>query len=103
MLAIESRFDVGVLNVAGLSALPVQPESDPFNFVTRISVPVLMLNGRYDYVFPLETSSRPMFELLGTATEHKRHVVSESGHFVPEAQRVRETLAWLDRYLGLVR
>ena len=103
MLAIEPRLRTGILYVAGFSTLPVQPEADPFNFVSRVSVPVLMLNGRYDYVFPLETSATPMFEMLGTPVEHKHHIISEGGHFVPHTQLVRESLAWLDRYLGPVR
>ena len=61
-----------------------------------------MLNGRYDALRPLETSQRPMFELLGTPAEHKRHVVFEGGHFVPRHQLIQETVDWLDRYLGPV-
>ena len=62
-----------------------------------------MLNGRYDFFFPYETSQKPMFELLGTPSEHKRQVVYETGHSVPRKELVKESLDWLDRYLGPVR
>lgn len=103
MLAVEERFKVGVLYVAGLMLQRAQPEVDPFNFLPRATVPVLMLNGRYDFFFPLETSQKPFFELLGTPPEHKKMFVYEKGHSVPRTELIKETLNWLDRYLGPVR
>lgn len=58
-----------------------------------------MLNGEYDIVFPLETSQRPMFQLLGTDPEHKRHYVAPAGHSVARDELIRETLDSFDRYL----
>jgi pimeloyl-ACP methyl ester carboxylesterase len=66
----------------------------------KVNVPVLMLNGQFDNLGPLETSVRPFFALLGTAEPDKRHVVTEGGHFVPRAVLIRETLDWLDKYQG---
>jgi eukaryotic-like serine/threonine-protein kinase len=100
LLAVEPRLKVGVLHVAGLKFQRALPEADPVNFVRRITIPVLMLNGKYDQFFPLETSQIPLFQMLGTPPEHKRHVVYEAGHFVPRPQLAKETLDWLDRYLG---
>ena len=65
-------------------------------------VPVLFLSGRYDDVFPLETSAQPYFDWLGTPAQHKRHVIYETQHFVPRAEQIKETLNWLDRYFGAV-
>lgn len=65
-----------------------------------------MLNGRYDPGFPLEESARPMFRLLGTPEEHKDLVEFDSGHYIHPFKRnklIKETLDWLDRYLGSVR
>jgi dienelactone hydrolase len=103
MLALEPRFKVAVLNVPGLSMLPMRPEEDPVNFLPRVRIPVLMLSGRYDSSFPLELSQKPFFQLLGTPMEMKRHVLDEGGHFLPRPMMVRESLAWLDRYLGAVQ
>ena len=43
---------------------------------------VLMLNGRYDFVEPVETAQRPMVDLLGTPPADKRHVTFDTGHAV---------------------
>jgi eukaryotic-like serine/threonine-protein kinase len=103
MPAVEPRLKAAVLLVAGLSPNPVLPEADPFNFLPHISIPVLMLNGRFDHFFPVETSQVPMFRLLGTAPENKRQLVYDAGHLVPRSQVIKETLDWFDRYLGPVQ
>ena len=61
-----------------------------------------MLNGKYDFFFPYETSQLPFYKLLGTPKEHKELFVYDGGHIVPRTALVKETLAWLDRYLGPV-
>jgi pimeloyl-ACP methyl ester carboxylesterase len=103
LLALEPRFKVAVLNVPGLSMLPMRPEEDPVNFLPRIHIPVLMLSGRYDSGFPLELSQKPFFRLLGSPPAMKKHVLDEGGHFLPRPMMVRESLAWLDQYLGPVQ
>ena len=66
-------------------------------------MPVLLLGGRNDFYFPVETSQVPLFKLLGTPAEHKRHVIFEgAGHVPPRIEVIREILDWLDRYLGPV-
>ncbi len=99
-LATDDRFKAAVLHVAGLRFPRSMPEADTFNFVPRVKVPVLMLNGRYDHYFPVETAQKPMFRLLGTPDADKKWIVYDGGHFVPRDELVKETLAWLDRYLG---
>jgi serine/threonine protein kinase/pimeloyl-ACP methyl ester carboxylesterase len=83
------------------------PEADGINFAPRVKMPVLMLNGRYDFIFPVEASQIPMFQFLGSAAKDKRHVVFETGHgtlpsLTFRASVIRETLDWLDHYLGPV-
>jgi dienelactone hydrolase len=102
MLAVETRFKAGVLYVAGLEFRQPLPEVDPVNFLPRIKTPVLMLNGKYDFFFPYETSQLPFYTLLGTPKENKQILVYEGGHSVPTTQLIKESLAWLDRYLGPV-
>lgn len=43
-----------------------------------------------------------MFDLLGTPEEHKKRLVYPGGHSVPRTEMIRESLAWLDEYLGKV-
>jgi pimeloyl-ACP methyl ester carboxylesterase len=96
--AVEPRIRVSVLQVAGLDFPPVRPEADPINYLPRIRIPTLMINGRYDFYFPIETSQVPMFRLLGTPADQKRHIVEEGSHFVPRVRLIQESLAWLDKY-----
>lgn len=101
--AVEKRIKVVVLNVGGLGMTKTLPEVDPFHFLPHITQPVLMLNGKHDMFFPLETSQKPMFDLLGTAKEDKLIKIYESGHLVPRSEFVKETLFWFDKYLGPVK
>jgi dipeptidyl aminopeptidase/acylaminoacyl peptidase len=103
IVAVEPRLKAAILLSGGLRRLGYPPEVEPLNFVPRIKVPVLLLAGRNDFIFPVETSQAPLFKLLGTPAEHKRHVVFEdAGHVPPRIEVIRETLDWLDRYLGPV-
>jgi len=101
MPAVEPRIRVNVLYVAGLDFEPARPEVEPINFIPRIRIPTLMVNGRYDFFFPLETSQIPMFRLLGTPADQKRHVVEDGSHFVPRTRLIQEVLTWLDKYQPL--
>ena len=101
-VAVEPRFRTAVLYVAGLGMASIRPEIDPVNFLPRIHVPVLMLSGKYDSVFPYELSQKPFFRLLGSPAADKKQIVFEGGHFLPRPKLVSETLSWLDHYLGPV-
>ena len=101
VLAMEPRFEVAVLQLAGLPYRDLLPEVDPVNFVSRIKIPVLMLEGRYDHLFPVEQSQEPMMALLGSPPDQKRSVLFDAGHGpLPRGQVIHETLGWLDKYLG---
>jgi eukaryotic-like serine/threonine-protein kinase len=103
MPAVEKRLKVIVLNVGGMEMEKTLPEVDQINYLPRITQPILMLNGKYDMFFPVETSEKPMFALLGTAPEDKKNIIYESGHLVPRTDFMRETLNWYDKYLGPVK
>jgi dienelactone hydrolase len=103
--AVEERLRASILVVGGLKDnLKARPEADEINYVTRVKVPTLMLNGKYDiYSFPYETAVKPMYELLGTAKEDKQLILFETDHFVPRNELIKHTLGWLDKYLGPVK
>ena len=103
MLAVENRFKAAVLAAGGCNNQKILPEADPMNFASRVKVPVLMINGRYDFVVPLETCQEPMFRLFGVPDQDKRHVLFDTGHAPPQLPVMKETLNWLDHYLGPVK
>ena len=47
-------------------------------------------------------SAKPMVDVLGTPAEHKFQKVYDTDHFVPRNELIKESLAFLDRYLGPV-
>ena len=103
MISMEPRIKLGVLVGGGFDFGKPFPEVDPINFAPHVQVPVLMVNGRYDFYFPIESSQKPMFFSLGTPAKDKRHVVFETGHVPPNDLMIKEILDWLDRYQGPAR
>ncbi len=105
MIATEPRLKAGVLLLGGLCAYKTHPASDPANFAPRVTIPILMLNNPEDSVFPLETAQKPLFNLLGTPPEQKKHLFLPGEHGIAWAGREqyhKAILDWLDRYLGKV-
>jgi dienelactone hydrolase len=103
LLAVEPRVKAAALLSGGL--MPGQPrEVDAWNFAPRYRVPTLMLNGKDDFIFPYETSQKPLFEMLGTPAADKKLVLYEGGHRNPVTRPdlLGEIIAWFDRYLGPV-
>ena len=110
LLALELRLKLGVLVVGGLNfarsngdLLP--PESSNATYAPRVKVPVLMVNGRDDAMFPYETSQLPLFNLLGSPPEKKKHKTYPGGHFVFGwyDELARDTHDWFDEQFGPVR
>jgi eukaryotic-like serine/threonine-protein kinase len=105
LLSRETQFKAAVfLSGAMPRHFRVMPESNPVNFASHVTIPILMINGKYDSIStPQEQES--MFQLLGTPIGRKKRVLVESGHSVsaPEVLNtaVRETLNWFDHFLGL--
>ena len=105
-IALDPRLKAGVLLMGGLGAGRPAPEVDTFNFAPRVHVPILMLNGDQDFIFPLQTSQRALFQTLATPVADKRHVLYPGGHEIAATQRsqiIQEVVGWLDRYLGRVQ
>ena len=93
---------MAVFEAAGLT-YGVLPEAQPANFAPHVKVPVLMVNGKYDFGVSA-AAQQHFFDILGTDPARKKHVVLEGGH-VPQDVRglFREVLAWYDTYLGPVK
>jgi len=97
--AVEERLGASVL-VAGHMNPRGRPEANSLSYVSRVTIPTLMLNGKHDIYADAEI--RPMIELLGAPEEDKRLILYDTDHIPPRAEYIKETLAWLDKYLGPV-
>jgi serine/threonine protein kinase/dienelactone hydrolase len=100
-MVVEDRIKASVMNCGGFIPGSFRPEINEINYLPRVKTPTLMLNGKYDLIF-LDTNSRLMFDRLGTAKKHKKQILYDVGHNVPRNELIKETLRWLDEYLGPV-
>ncbi|MCJ7485196.1 MAG: protein kinase, partial [Candidatus Aminicenantes bacterium] len=100
--AVEERLKASILLPGGLMG-GGRPEVHPINYVTRVKIPTLSLNGRYDSNRPYETFVKPLIDLLGTPEEDKELKLYDTDHIPPRNEFVKEILAWLDKYLGPVK
>lgn len=101
---LQNRLKTAIFLDGGFFFGKFPPGVDPVDFAPRLKIPVLMVNGRYDFTFP-KTAQDPLFKMIGTSATEKRHVVMESPHdvTVQREELVKETLSWLDKYLGPVQ
>jgi len=100
--AIENRLKVNIIMAGGLTDTG-RPEVHPINYVSRITIPTLILSGKYDSLARYETSSKPLYDLLGTQPKHKEQKLYNTDHVPPRNEFIKEILSWLDKYLGPVR
>ncbi len=101
----QQRLRAVILLDGGLFLSPQVAGADQVDFAPRLTRPVLMVNGRYDFSFSVDRSQLPLFRMLGTPAADKEHVELETPHDV-RADRpalVKNVLGWLDRYLGPIR
>ena len=96
MVATEPRLKLAIFHVGGFYFQHARPEAEAINFAPRVHVPSLMLNGRFDFFYPEQTSQRFMFDLIGVPSSDKRWMVYNTSHALPRAEMAQETLAWLD-------
>jgi formylglycine-generating enzyme required for sulfatase activity/dienelactone hydrolase len=102
LLAVEDRIKIGILVAGGLFLHRSLPEADVFNFAPYARQPMLMVNGRYDWFYPIDGTQVPLFGALGSQPKDKRHAVFDTGHVPPNDLLMKEILDWLDHYLGPV-
>jgi eukaryotic-like serine/threonine-protein kinase len=103
MVAVEPRVKAAVLSSGGVMGND-PPEVNSWNFAPHVNVPVLMLNGRDDFIFPLELNQKVLFRALGTKDADKKHVFYDGGHrnLITRPDLIGEMLDWFDKYLGPV-
>ncbi|HZR23454.1 MAG TPA: protein kinase [Vicinamibacterales bacterium] len=100
ILAVEPRIKAAVLWAGGLATVPRPAEIDQINYVTRVRVPLLLMNGRDDFQYPVDAAQLPFMRLLGTPDADKQHKLFDGGHVFPFARIQGDTIAWFDKYFG---
>ena len=98
--AVEDRLKASVLLSGRFRASQPRREAAPASYAPRVRTPTLMLNGKYDR--RIDAGIWPMFDLLGTPAEDKHIELYETDHIPSRVDFIKETIAWLDKYLGPV-
>jgi len=97
--ALDTRIKVNVLVSGGITPGGLQ-EANVGSFISRINQPTLMIDGEFDSIFGIE-NIRTMYENIGA--KEKSLKLFDSDHIPPRYGMVKETLTWLDKYLGPVK
>jgi dienelactone hydrolase len=98
--AVEKRLKVSILLAAGGDPRG-RPEVNLVNYLPRVRIPTLIINGKYD-IYMTNDNLMAFYDLLGSRVNEKDLRFTESGHTPSRNEVVKQTLAWLDRYLGPV-
>jgi eukaryotic-like serine/threonine-protein kinase len=101
LTAIEARYKTLVFESAGLEKdfRTRINETSPIKFASQIRTQKLVINGRYDETFPLNTDAKPLFKLL---REPKKIILYDGGHIPTVEFFVPTVNNWLDETLGNV-
>jgi hypothetical protein len=95
---VEPRIKVNVFIGGGVSETG-RSEVNPWKFAPRVKVPTLMINGRFDSIFPISLCIEPFYNALGAEVGQKKLVLFDTDHIPPRDGMVAETLKWFDKYL----
>ena len=105
LLAYEPRVKASILWSGGFFVIEDQRSIDNrIGLARRMTVPILMLGGSRDSAIPVDPNQRALFRFFGTPEQDKRMQVYEgAGHWpLPMNDVIRESVDFLDRYLGPV-
>lgn len=104
ILAIESRFRMGMIVSTGLTpSTMLPPEIHQIDYLARVTQPVLFVTGRNDLTMSYNEFQRPFFDALATPDTDKRHIALDSGHLPPGyVELSRHLVRWIDRWFGPV-
>lgn len=99
--AVDARYRTAIYVAIGVRPdwLKWADEAQPMNFAPHIKVSKFLIKGEFDEAHPLETESRPLFELM---TEPKTLDLVESGHLPPPRLLSPRAIKWLDQVFGPV-
>ena len=99
MAGVPNRLRSGLISPGFYPRWP--PEYSQVNFAPRISVPVLIQTGKYDFLTSMEKGLEPLRDLFGTSPKDKRLMFYEGGHSIWwRMDRARDEFDFLDKYLG---
>jgi cephalosporin-C deacetylase-like acetyl esterase len=95
---VETRIKANVFISGGIDETG-RSEVNPWKFASRVKVPTLMINGRFDSVYPISLCIEPFYSALGAEEGQKKLALFDTDHIPPREGMVAETLEWFDKHL----
>lgn len=88
----EPRIQSAVLLGTGVSTKRPLSEYDAKAYLSHVTIPIIMINGYHDPIFPYTISQKPYFDHLGS--EEKEVHFFEAGHIPPFEDFIDLIHAW---------
>ncbi|MFL5327990.1 MAG: protein kinase domain-containing protein [Gemmataceae bacterium] len=101
-LALEPRIRAAVLEAGGLPNEPLRKDRFVLewrHYLPEIRIPVLMLNGQVDPIYPVNESQVAMFQLLGSSIK-EQYIHPTGHHMLAPDIKFTKMQAWFDRHFG---
>lgn len=97
ILALEPRFKSALLFSGSLMSHYMFGFADSKNYLPRVKIPVLFMNGRYDSIVSADEELLALrMSLLGTDEAYKKQVLYDAGHWpFPQHLFKKEVADWL--------
>ena len=97
ILALTNQIKGAILMSGNLPNFYESSFADAMNYLPRIKMPLLMLNGRYDTIVSSEESLlNKRMELLGTPADKKTQIMYDAGHVqFPKHLFEKDVANWL--------
>jgi pimeloyl-ACP methyl ester carboxylesterase len=101
--AIEQRIRAIIL-IGAVFYYWNPPDYNPINLAPRITAPVLIQNGRYDFFVSTEREIQPLLRIFGTPERDKALKLYEAGHAVwLRMEQQKDEIDFLDKCFGPVK
>ncbi|MEZ6118111.1 MAG: SUMF1/EgtB/PvdO family nonheme iron enzyme [Pirellulaceae bacterium] len=103
LLAMDNRCQVAVLHCGGVPPKRANAITETSNFFPYVRTPTLMVNCRYDAVFPQPAQDAMFNNFRLLDANQKKHLVYDTdyGHCAPREGHVDEAQKWMDQHMGV--
>ena len=100
--AVERRIHALVLVAGGVGDASPAVETAAYAYTPLVSAPVSMVNGRYDTMYPADSSQPAFYELLGSEVKDRKRMDGRD-HDIPPSDIAEQVDKWLSLHFGETR
>ncbi|MCA9196394.1 MAG: SUMF1/EgtB/PvdO family nonheme iron enzyme [Planctomycetales bacterium] len=103
MLAIDNRCQAAVLHCGGVPPNRANAITETSNFFPYVRTPTLMVNCKFDAVFPKPAQEAMFLNFRLLDASQKKYLVYDTdyGHCAPREGHVIQAQKWMDQHMGI--